>query len=250
MRCEKMTWTRGCFLPLVLASLATCGMAAQAQAAPAQKGGTKALTRYLDAVHGVSFAYPKTFVLKKGDLPNADMGKGFPGSLTMAFAKDGGTRITTVEIPAGSYPNTDFVNAFFSVSVHQGLTAEQCAQFAPDQGFPKVKSMDLSGIRFEGIDDSEGAMGHLFSGKTYHGFSAGRCFELDYGLATAGLGAVEGMKHVDDKAIMARLESILPTLKIAVHHAGRAAPAQTGTRMAAVERANSKLAGEVLVSTH
>jgi hypothetical protein len=42
-------------------------------------------------------------------------------------------------------------------------------------------------------------VGHLFSGKAYHGFSGGRGFELSYGLATAGLGAVEGMKQVDDQ---------------------------------------------------
>lgn len=250
-----MTGTRPivrlCVLALVLAGLATGSIPGQAPAA--QKHGKKAVTRYTNSAYGVAFAYPKNFVLKEGDLNNTnDMGKGFPGSLNMAFAKDGGVRIVTVEIPAGSYPRTDFVNAFFSVSTNQGLTAEQCAQFAPDQGFPKVKNRDLTGMRFEGIDDSEGAMGHQFAGKTYHGFSTGRCFELDYGLATAGFGAVDGMKHVDDKAIMASLESILPTLKIAIplDHIRRAASVRAGARIAAGESANLKQAGGMLVSTH
>jgi hypothetical protein len=67
------------------------------------------------------------------------------------------------------------------VSVHQGLTAEKCAQFAPEQGFPKIGARKMSGIGFEGIDDSEWVMGHQFTGRSYHGFSAGRCFEVTYG---------------------------------------------------------------------
>ena len=242
-------------LALVLACLSFSSTTAQSPA-PTPHRPRKAVTRYTNSVYGVVFTYPKHLVVKEGDLPGADMGKGFPGSLNMAFVKDGGTRIATVEIPAASYPNTDFVNAFFSVSIHLGLTAEQCAQFDPDD-FPKINTREISSIRFQGIDDSEGAMGHLFSGKTYHGLSAGRCFELSYGLATAGFGAVEGMKHVDDKAIMALLESILPTLKIVIpvsiaapaKHARRASWTRPGAGIASLESARQKQAEGMLVSS-
>ncbi|HEY6305112.1 MAG TPA: hypothetical protein VI488_01475 [Candidatus Angelobacter sp.] len=256
-----MTWIRKFgrrrFLALVLASLSACSMTAQSPA-PAHQRGTKAVTRYTDTVYGVVFVYPKHFVLKEGDLTNTDdIGLGYLGSLPMAFVQPGGTRIATVEIPTSSYPNTDFVNAFFSVSIHQGMTAKQCAQFGPEQGVPKTRGLDIHGIRFEGINDSDAAMNHQFSGKVYHGFSTGRCFELAYGLATTGYGVVDGLKHVDDKAIMALLGSILPTVKIAIplanavpsRHAGLATPARPGTQIAALESATLNRAGGVLVSS-
>jgi hypothetical protein len=53
---------------------------------------------------------------------------------------------------------------------------------------------------------SFGGLGHQFSGTYYHGFSRGSCYELGYGMATAGYGAVDGMKQVDYGKVFSILE--------------------------------------------
>ena len=54
----------------------------------------------------------------------------------MNFVQPGGVALAAVELPETSFANTDFSSAFFDVSVHKSLTADQCTEFAVPQ--PKV----------------------------------------------------------------------------------------------------------------
>ncbi len=180
--------------------------------------------KYASAKYGVSFQYPKGYVLKEGALDNKDAGMGYLGPTPMEFVKSGGVRVATIEAPAGSYSGTDFNNAFFTVSMNSHLTKGECEQFADRPSaallkdlmvkIPKDPIKTIGGIEFHGFRMGLGGLGHQFSGVYYHGFSRGSCYELGYGMATSGYGAVDGMKQVDSGKVFLILEKVLGTVRI------------------------------------
>jgi hypothetical protein len=176
---------------------------------------TSAQLKYSDTKYGVSFQYPKGYVLKKGALDNKDMGMGYLGPIPMEFVAPGGVRVVTIETPTDSYPGTDFVNAFFTLSINPYLTKGECEQFTD---YPlaarKQPGKKISGVRFEGVGIGFAGLGHQAGGPYYHGFSTGFCYELGYGIATAGYGAVDGMKQVDGARVFSILENVLETVTI------------------------------------
>ena len=91
---------------------------------------TCALPIYKDKTYGVSFVYPRKYGVEVGDAAN-ELIAGSPAPLSSD--QPGGVALAAVELPEGSFPNTDFASAFFGVSVNKALTAEQC-------GFPEKDS--------------------------------------------------------------------------------------------------------------
>ena len=172
--------------------------------------------QYSDTKSGISFQYPQDYDLKVGDLGEHDTGLGYLGPIRMQFLGSGGVRVVTVEPPANSYPNTDYVNAFFTVSIDPHLSQSECERFADEpQAAGKLKAVKkISGIEFHGAQVSDGGLGHQFGGFYYHGFSRGSCYELAYGLATAGYGAVDGMTQVDSRKVFSILEKVLSTVTL------------------------------------
>src|SRR5215472_3566869 len=156
--------------------------------------------KYSNTKYGVSFEYPKGYQVKQGAL-DADKGLGYQDApIPMQFAAPRGIRLVTVELPANSYPGTDFTNAYFTVSVNEHLSKQQCEKFSDDmQGTEKPSPEKISGIEFHSRELGDAGMGHQFSGTYYHGFSGDLCYELGYGLHTAGYGAVEGLKRVNQR---------------------------------------------------
>jgi len=170
---------------------------------------------YSDPLHGISFRYPKTYVLKTGDEPGFDLaGMG----VQTDFIQPGGMTVAAVELPGSSYPGTDFTSAFFSVSVNPLLNAAQCEQFAfspsPSEKEPaapakvKVGNSEFNMIETLGGDAKNGA-----STKYYHRFENGSCFEFTMGPATADA-TVDGLQPVNRDLVFRKLEQILATVKL------------------------------------
>ena len=110
--------------------------AAQAAAKPAPKKVAQkkpATVNYADKTYGVTFEYPRRYAIETGDAA-ADLLASNP--IAMNFVQPGGVALAAVELPETSFANTDFSSAFFDVSVHNNLTADQCTEFAVPQ--PKV----------------------------------------------------------------------------------------------------------------
>jgi hypothetical protein len=80
----------------------------------------------------------------------------------------------------------------------------------------------IGGVNFQGVRIGFGGMNHQFFGAYYHGFSGSSCYELGYGMATAGYGAVDGMKRVDSKEVFSILENVLVTVTMRVPEADSA----------------------------
>ena len=168
-----------------------------------------------DDVYGVSFDFPKNYDLREGELPDMDRGLGYLGKIPMEFSSPGGVRLATVEVPRGAHPGTDFVNAFFTVSVFPNVTAVQCADFSSTEndGTPWL-TRKIDGIEFHGRKESSAASMHQYSGTYWHGYAEESCYEIGYGIATAGYGAMDGVKKVNNQAVLQKLERILDSLSI------------------------------------
>jgi len=92
-----------------------------------------ATVNYTDKTYGVSFEYPRRYAIETGNAAT-DLLTSSP--VPMNFVQPGGVALAAVELPETSFVNTDFSSAFFNVSVHKNLTADQCNEFAVPQ--PKL----------------------------------------------------------------------------------------------------------------
>jgi len=114
----------------------------QAESKPAPKKivhRKPATANYADKTYGVTFEYPRRYAIETGDAA-ADLVMTNP--IPMNFVQPGGTALAAVELPETGFLNTDFSSAFFNVSVHKTLTADQCSEFAEPQ--PKTMKADVT----------------------------------------------------------------------------------------------------------
>ena len=86
-----------------------------------------ATVNYADKTYGVTFEYPRRYAIETGDAATQLI---LSNPIPMNFVQPGGVALAAVELPETNYVNTDFSSAFFNVSVHKSLTADECGQFA------------------------------------------------------------------------------------------------------------------------
>ena len=110
---------------------------------PAKKSAKRrsSTVTYTNRTYGLSFQYPRSYILKTGDQAILHWTASEP--VQMDFVQPGGVAVAAIEPPRGSssrgsdprssHQGTDFTSAFFNVSVNPNLTSSQCTQFA----FPK-----------------------------------------------------------------------------------------------------------------
>jgi hypothetical protein len=98
-----------------------------------------ATVNYADKTYGVTFEYPRRYAIETGNAATELLAS---NPIAMNFVQPGGVALAAVELPETNYTNTDFSSAFFNVSVHKSLTADQCTEFAVPQ--PRVAKMELA----------------------------------------------------------------------------------------------------------
>jgi hypothetical protein len=96
-----------------------------------------ATVNYTDKTYGVTFEYPRRYAIETGDAAS-ELIQTTP--VPMNFVQPGGVALAAVELPETGFINTDFSSAFFNVSVHKSLTADQCGEFVVPQSKPVATS--------------------------------------------------------------------------------------------------------------
>jgi len=201
-----------------------------------------ATVNYADKTYGVSFEYPRRYAIETGDAATELLAS---NPIAMNFIQPGGVALAAVELPETGFANTDFSSAFFNVSIHKTLTADQCSQFAvpqpkiamrvpstdsatpatvpastPETTTPSPDSQAASNSKLM-VGDLELRSTEAVSGegtrqsdsKYFHLFQNGACYEFALNLTTVA--SEDGvMKHVDRDKVFGRLEKILATVKI------------------------------------
>jgi hypothetical protein len=169
---------------------------------------------YTEPAYGISFRYPKNYILKTGDQQQLDLAG--VGPVQTDFVQPGGVSVAAIELPRSSYPGTDFTSAFFSVSVNSDLSASACEQFAvpksehPENEPAKVKIAGVDYAMVENVGDSAKKEPHM---KYFHHFENGNCYEFSMGLGTVD-DNLAGLKPVNRSLVFGRLEQILATVKV------------------------------------
>jgi hypothetical protein len=95
-----------------------------------------ATVNYTDQGSGLTFEYPRRYAIETGNAATELLAE---NPIAMNFVQPGGVALAAVELPETSFANTDFSSAFFNVSIHKSLTADQCTEFAVPQ--PKTLTM-------------------------------------------------------------------------------------------------------------
>ena len=223
----------------------------QAQSKPAPKKPVvhkkPATVNYTDKTYGVTFEYPRRYAIETGDAA-AELLMSNP--VPMNFIQPGGVALAAVELPETGFINTDFSSAFFNVSVHKNLTADQCSEFAVPQAKLETKSetttqsseaakqdatpksdtqpassketkaatepankLMLGEMELRGTEAVTGEGTRQSDSKYFHIYQNGACYEFALNVTTDA--SAEGLvKHVDRDKVFTRLEQILSTVKI------------------------------------
>ena len=173
---------------------------------------------YTDDNSGVSFLYPRKFLLTSGNDASPQLAG--LGAASMNFVQPGGVAVATVVLPDGSYPGTDFASAFFNVNVNRNVSEQECGHFAlADSHNVNGQSTDTEKVKI-GSTDMETTSNFSASALTqtetqyYHSYENGACYEYVLSLGTAGYGVKDGAEPVNRDVVFAKLEKILATVKI------------------------------------
>jgi hypothetical protein len=241
--------------PTPVASMPVPVMQAETKPAPKKVVHKKPATvNYTDKSTGLTFEYPRRYAIETGSAATDLL---VSSAIPMNFVQPGGVALAAVELPETGFANTDFSSAFFNVSVHKTLTANQCSEFAvPQPKTAAAPTQPVSDIQTsaaptqsasaqpEPMPNSKLMIGDLelrsteaVSGegtrqsdsKYFHAFQNGACYEFALNVTTVA--AEDGVtKHVDRDKVFDRLERILATVKInpvATPEVTAEAPAQT-----------------------
>jgi hypothetical protein len=220
--------------------------AVQAAAKPAPKKVVHkkpATVSYTDKNSGVTFEYPRRYAIETGEAATSLLAS---NPLAMNFVQPGGVALAAIELPETGFANTDFSSAFFNVSVHKTLTADQCTEFAVPQ--PKIapqassnesasstaaaaaavqttaepssdtqtasnSKLMLGDLELRATEAVTGEGTRQSDSKYFHVFQNGACYEFALNVTTVA--SEDGvMKHVDRDKVFNRLEKILATVKI------------------------------------
>ena len=186
---------------------------------PAKKTHKKrpANVTYSDPNSGVSFLYPRKFVLTSGENAQPQQaGMDVP----MNFVQPGGVTVATVTVPGNAYPGTDLTSAFFNVNVNRSISEQECSHFA----FVDTRNADGEPVDAEKVmvgstemektaDFSANALAQHET-QYFHNYENGACYEYVLGLSTAGFGTKDGFEAVSRDEVFAKLEKILATVKL------------------------------------
>ncbi len=182
----------------------------------AQRAATS--LQYSNEEYGVSFDAPKGYLLREGELPEMDRGLGYLGPIPMHFAAPGGVRLATVEPPQGLHLGTNFVNEFFTLSALYGSAEAVCGDFnisAESRGAPVTRAVD--GIQFRGFAERSAASMHQYNGIYLHAYANDTCYEIGYGVATAGSDpstSYSTLKNINEENLLHKLEKFLDNVRI------------------------------------
>jgi hypothetical protein len=173
---------------------------------------------YKNDIYGVSFQYPRRYSLKTGDEAIVDWFGSQP--MGMNFVQSGGVAVAAVELPRGSFPGTDYHDAFFTISVNRQLSEAQCSQFSaveeqsPDDESVAPRTVNIGGQDFAETSTFNGKSTEQAYARYYHRYDNGVCYEVALGVETAGYGVVDGITAVDRDDVFGKLEPMLASVKI------------------------------------
>jgi hypothetical protein len=192
--------------PAALKTVVSEPVAVENAKAVAKPSGWKLLT-YKSRDYGVSFQYPWQygFVSAKAIANDESL-------RPVADGRESQLTLVRVEVPKGFYPDTNLDNAYFSVSLNQELSAQECETVLVPAKEGDVKIDTINGTEFRWMESDNGGRGQALKLRQYVTFVGGTCYELELGVKTSNQDGLA--REVDADQVMRRLDGILTSVKI------------------------------------
>ena len=155
--------------------------------------------------YGVSFQYPWQYQylnakkVATGDASLLPKDDGYEGQFTLA----------RVDVPKGFYPDTNYDSGYFTLSLNQDLSAEECSSSLKSE---QVKTETLNGMDFKWAETEVGGHGSAEKIRNYVAYANDTCYEFELGVKTKN---DEGLaRELDPDQVMKKLNSIMATVEI------------------------------------
>ena len=172
---------------------------------------------FTEPSYGVSFQYPKNYILKTGDEPQEIDLAGL-GPVKTNYIVPGGVTVAAIELPRSSYPGTDFTSAYFGMSVNSSASKDTCEAFAfpksehPGNESTQVSRVKIAGTEYSMVEDQGASEKQEARLKYFHHYENGNCYEFSMGLGMTDA-SVAGLKPVNRSLVFGRMEQMLATVK-------------------------------------
>ena len=123
---------------------------------------------------GVEFKHPMASPVLENSAASETLGD------TNFVAADGAVPLGGFSIPREIYPDSNFVGGGFALSVNPEIanrpSCEMFGRFDPDN----LSSLSVGHIRYNEVQDAEGAAGTSYETRYFHTFQNGLCYELAF----------------------------------------------------------------------
>jgi hypothetical protein len=176
------------------------------------------LSTYRNPEHGVSFRYPRNYVLQESsEEESPELGLPF---LKLQEQLDeeqpGATLLATMLIPDDAYPNTTFERGSLQLVVNEAGTQEACGEAATSTStWRGVQTLNVHGIVLRGSEQQTDADGTKSQQRVYTGFAEGTCYEFFLSVLAEEAADPDGYKKAADLAkIMNQLQEIVKSTQI------------------------------------
>jgi hypothetical protein len=176
------------------------------------------LSTYRNPEHGVSFRYPRNYLLQESseeELPGA----GLP-FLKLQEELDeeqpGATLVATILIPDDAYPNTTFERGSLQLVANEAGTQKACSEVARStSAWHSIQTLSVYGVVFRGSEQETDADGTKIRQRIYTGFAEGNCYEFFLSVLAEDAPDPDGFKRAADLAkIMNQLQEIVKSTQI------------------------------------
>ena len=171
------------------------------------------LSTYNNPDNGVSFRYPKNYVLEEGDVQEHSY---FLKTQEQLDSEEPGAElVATLLIPEDAYPNTTFEHGSVQMWVHEAEKSAACRSDA-DSSLQPSRVWTSGGLRFDVTEEDSSVGGTSLRQRHYAGLSGGVCYEFLVTVAADESTDAEGsVRAADTGKILRRLEKIITAVKLA-----------------------------------
>lgn len=178
-------------------------------AKPVAKPSSAKQAEFKSRDYGVSFAYPWQYATTSAKAIAAD-----ENLMASSDGSDAQFTLIRVEVPKGFYPDTNFESGYFTLSLNQDLSEEQCEGVLRSMPDAKIDKETVNGVDFLRSERLSGGHGSAETLRKYVTYANGTCYEIEMGVTTQNDRGLS--REVNPDQVMRRLEGILNTVKITV----------------------------------
>ena len=176
-----------------------------------------AFTTYNNPAYGLSFRYPRNYLLD--DPSDSESDFIIEAQQDLAAQQPGAALVSIVTIPPDAYPNTTFVSGSLQLIVNRTVSPDVCNSFValPDDAYTSGVTTAQS-IVFHWRQKNSAALGTGYLDRDYAAISNNICYEFSLEIVTGSNPDLDPrIKDADETRILHHLDKIVSSLQIHPH---------------------------------